>query len=244
MMFATSVAEVLRAFASIADVIILGDVTYGACCIDDFAARAAGAEFLVRTMFWNQQQNGDQRWLCEFSHSRSRCRSLSLLFFSPSPVHKNTGTLRPQLPCADHHYKNPVAVCVCRDRHWQRASNCNHSKECPKDGETRTCEFMPFVSHYYQHPTKSTLVLFSVFFKFFFGCVFVFVFVSIFCGCCCCLYWWKVEIQEALQVAFEWRYTLCAVSFVYVIVHGVTFFMVRSWVQSSSWAHCMPPKKH
>jgi 2-(3-amino-3-carboxypropyl)histidine synthase len=26
---------------------ILGDVTYGACCIDDFSAKAMGADFLV-----------------------------------------------------------------------------------------------------------------------------------------------------------------------------------------------------
>lgn len=25
----------------------MGDVTYGACCIDDFSAKAAGADFLV-----------------------------------------------------------------------------------------------------------------------------------------------------------------------------------------------------
>lgn len=30
-----------------AEVMILGDVTYGACCIDDFTARALGAQLLV-----------------------------------------------------------------------------------------------------------------------------------------------------------------------------------------------------
>jgi 2-(3-amino-3-carboxypropyl)histidine synthase len=29
------------------ETIIMGDVTYGACCIDDFSAKAAGADFLV-----------------------------------------------------------------------------------------------------------------------------------------------------------------------------------------------------
>lgn len=26
---------------------VMGDVTYGACCVDDFTARALGADFLV-----------------------------------------------------------------------------------------------------------------------------------------------------------------------------------------------------
>uniref|UniRef100_A0A7S3GID9 2-(3-amino-3-carboxypropyl)histidine synthase n=1 Tax=Palpitomonas bilix TaxID=652834 RepID=A0A7S3GID9_9EUKA len=47
MMFATSISEILRAFAGVKDIVILGDVTYGACCVDDFAAKAAGASFLV-----------------------------------------------------------------------------------------------------------------------------------------------------------------------------------------------------
>lgn len=30
-----------------ADTIVMGDVTYGACCLDDFTARALGADFMV-----------------------------------------------------------------------------------------------------------------------------------------------------------------------------------------------------
>ena len=30
-----------------ADTIVMGDVTYGACCVDDFTARALGADFLI-----------------------------------------------------------------------------------------------------------------------------------------------------------------------------------------------------
>lgn len=30
-----------------AEAIVMGDVTYGACCVDDFTARALGADFLV-----------------------------------------------------------------------------------------------------------------------------------------------------------------------------------------------------
>lgn len=30
-----------------ADTLVMGDVTYGACCVDDFTARALGADFMV-----------------------------------------------------------------------------------------------------------------------------------------------------------------------------------------------------
>lgn len=30
-----------------AEVIIMGDVTYGACCVDDFTARALGADMMI-----------------------------------------------------------------------------------------------------------------------------------------------------------------------------------------------------
>jgi len=30
-----------------AEIIIMGDVTYGACCVDDFTASALGADLLV-----------------------------------------------------------------------------------------------------------------------------------------------------------------------------------------------------
>lgn len=30
-----------------AEAVVMGDVTYGACCVDDYTARALGADFLV-----------------------------------------------------------------------------------------------------------------------------------------------------------------------------------------------------
>lgn len=30
-----------------ADTLVIGDVTYGACCMEDFTARALGADFMV-----------------------------------------------------------------------------------------------------------------------------------------------------------------------------------------------------
>ncbi|KAL5102824.1 hypothetical protein TcWFU_002295 [Taenia crassiceps] len=65
--FATTLSEIFRRFGSASykptnedseqkkgdnvpsevDIIILGDVTYGACCIDDFSAKALGADLLV-----------------------------------------------------------------------------------------------------------------------------------------------------------------------------------------------------
>lgn len=48
LLFASQIAGILQHFASRPiKVIILGDVTYGACCIDDLTARSVGVDFLV-----------------------------------------------------------------------------------------------------------------------------------------------------------------------------------------------------
>eukprot|EP01060_Flectonema_neradi_P032227 TRINITY_DN5087_c0_g1_i1.p1 TRINITY_DN5087_c0_g1~~TRINITY_DN5087_c0_g1_i1.p1 ORF type:complete len:432 (+),score=52.61 TRINITY_DN5087_c0_g1_i1:192-1298(+) len=46
LLFAPLIAEILEKSCSVACV-LLGDVTYGACCVDDWAAKALGATFLV-----------------------------------------------------------------------------------------------------------------------------------------------------------------------------------------------------
>eukprot|EP00039_Didymoeca_costata_P030398 m.29323 g.29323 ORF g.29323 m.29323 type:complete len:454 (+) comp8091_c0_seq2:106-1467(+) len=46
LMFATTISDILEKFVGVSTV-IMGDVTYGACCVDDFTARALGADFLV-----------------------------------------------------------------------------------------------------------------------------------------------------------------------------------------------------
>lgn len=46
LMFAVPIADLLEEETG-AEMIILGDVTYGACCVDDFAASALGCDFLV-----------------------------------------------------------------------------------------------------------------------------------------------------------------------------------------------------
>jgi 2-(3-amino-3-carboxypropyl)histidine synthase len=47
-LYATTLADIFKVFVpSIKDVVILGDVTYGACCVDDYAATALGCDFLV-----------------------------------------------------------------------------------------------------------------------------------------------------------------------------------------------------
>ncbi len=45
-MFAITISDVLEEMTGV-DVIILGDVTYGACCVDDFTARTLKADLLV-----------------------------------------------------------------------------------------------------------------------------------------------------------------------------------------------------
>lgn len=46
LMFATAIADCLEEHTG-AEMVILGDVTYGACCVDDFSAKALGCDFLV-----------------------------------------------------------------------------------------------------------------------------------------------------------------------------------------------------
>lgn len=45
-MFSLMICDIIERFTD-ADTVIMGDVTYGACCVDDFTAKALGAELLV-----------------------------------------------------------------------------------------------------------------------------------------------------------------------------------------------------
>lgn len=47
LLFSTAIADILREFTQIEDVVIMGDVTYGACCIDDLTAKALGVDLLL-----------------------------------------------------------------------------------------------------------------------------------------------------------------------------------------------------
>ncbi|CAL8464545.1 g4080 [Coccomyxa elongata] len=47
LMYACVIADILESFAGAEHVFILGDVTYGACCVDDYSARALKADLLV-----------------------------------------------------------------------------------------------------------------------------------------------------------------------------------------------------
>eukprot|EP00798_Chlamydomonas_sp_ICE-L_P011764 gene11764-8953_t len=47
LMYACIIGDILEVFAGVEHVFIMGDVTYGACCVDDFSAEALGADFLV-----------------------------------------------------------------------------------------------------------------------------------------------------------------------------------------------------
>lgn len=46
LMFACTISDILERFTS-TEVIVMGDVTYGACCVDDYTAHALGCDFLV-----------------------------------------------------------------------------------------------------------------------------------------------------------------------------------------------------
>ena len=46
LLYACVIADILEAFTD-AEMLIMGDVTYGACCVDDFTARSLGADFMI-----------------------------------------------------------------------------------------------------------------------------------------------------------------------------------------------------
>jgi len=46
LLFSCAISDILEKFCDV-ETIIMGDVTYGACCLDDFSANAAGADFMV-----------------------------------------------------------------------------------------------------------------------------------------------------------------------------------------------------
>lgn len=47
LLFATTISDILTTFCPGTETLIMGDVTYGACCIDDYTARALGCDLLV-----------------------------------------------------------------------------------------------------------------------------------------------------------------------------------------------------
>ncbi len=47
LLFATTISDILTHFCPGSETLIMGDVTYGACCIDDYTARALGCDLLV-----------------------------------------------------------------------------------------------------------------------------------------------------------------------------------------------------
>lgn len=46
LMFSCTIADIIEQFTG-ASVIIMGDVTYGACCVDDFTAKALGVDLMI-----------------------------------------------------------------------------------------------------------------------------------------------------------------------------------------------------
>lgn len=47
LLFATTISDIISQFCPGTETLIMGDVTYGACCIDDYTARALGCDLLV-----------------------------------------------------------------------------------------------------------------------------------------------------------------------------------------------------
>lgn len=47
LLYATTISDILMRHSPVRSAVILADVTYGACCVDDISARAQGCDFLV-----------------------------------------------------------------------------------------------------------------------------------------------------------------------------------------------------
>ena len=47
LLFATTISDIITRFCEGTETLIMGDVTYGACCIDDYTARAMGCDILI-----------------------------------------------------------------------------------------------------------------------------------------------------------------------------------------------------
>ncbi|SCV68720.1 BQ2448_841 [Microbotryum intermedium] len=47
LMFACAIVDIIERFGDGVECVIMGDVTYGACCIDDYTARALGCDMMV-----------------------------------------------------------------------------------------------------------------------------------------------------------------------------------------------------
>ena len=45
-MYACAISDILEHFAGV-ETLVMGDVTYGACCVDDLSAAALGCDLLV-----------------------------------------------------------------------------------------------------------------------------------------------------------------------------------------------------
>ena len=47
LVYAFCIADIIERFTNVNDIVILGDVTYGACCVDDYTSEALGCDLLV-----------------------------------------------------------------------------------------------------------------------------------------------------------------------------------------------------
>eukprot|EP00127_Corallochytrium_limacisporum_P003326 Clim_evm15s148 gene=Clim_evmTU15s148 len=47
LLFACAIADIIERFTDVEQVLIMGDAVYGACCVDDYTARALGCDLLV-----------------------------------------------------------------------------------------------------------------------------------------------------------------------------------------------------
>ncbi|MCO5580081.1 hypothetical protein L7F22_033947 [Adiantum nelumboides] len=73
-LWATAISDIVERFTD-ATTVIMGDVTYGACCVDDYTAKALGCDFLVHY--------GHSAWCLLIRRRFARCTSLVEIAIDP-----------------------------------------------------------------------------------------------------------------------------------------------------------------
>lgn len=105
LIFACTISDILEKFCGV-ETLVMGDVTYGACCIDDFTAVALGCDFMVH-----------------YGHS---CLGKLNVFLSPQLPGfttqfyvRHTHLNHPLVSisaCGYYNYQNALCLCGYRDR--------------------------------------------------------------------------------------------------------------------------------
>lgn len=90
LMFACTISDILERFCKV-ETVVMGDVTYGACCVDDYTARALGCDLLVH-----------YGHSCLVPIDVTTIKALYIFVDIGIDIKHLVATLRRNMPCASH----------------------------------------------------------------------------------------------------------------------------------------------